>query len=154
MSYTISQKNQKNLLTRVSVETGTLGWKSDAVAFSVARSTAPEDLLAIGVFENFAGKEADFSFAMLTGHRMNVGIIRAYVNVAFHPRALDLDRLWMMATDENLISQRSMLAIGATFQFRKRGSAANGSDAIVMLMTRPTAFEPAARASTDETGED
>ena len=160
MSYTISRANQENLLAFVARETETYGWKADAVAFSVAPKGADgtvKPVMAAGVFENFTGpgRAADFSFAMVPGHRMNRGIIEAFLNLAFNPRALNLDQLWMQAAADNLISQRALLAIGAHFQFRKQAGASNGSDAIVFLMKRPGASAPAARASTtDDRDED
>lgn len=155
MSYQISRANQQALLDFVARETETFGWKPDAVSFSVAPKTTDEvkPIIAAGVFEDFTGpgRSATFSFAMVPGHRMNRGVIEAFLNLAFHPRGLDLDRLWMQTTAENLISQRAMLAIGAQFQFRKQAGAGNGSDAIVFLMTRPQgAATPAAKASTVE----
>jgi len=160
MSYQITRSNQEDLLAFVATETQTFGWKADAVAFAVRRKDdagIPGPVLAAGVFENFTGpgRAADFSFAMTPGHRMTYGLIEAFTNLAFHPRALNLDRLWMMAADENLISQRAMLAIGARFQFRKQAGASNGSDGIVFLMKRVSAEPPAARASrTEEPDED
>lgn len=161
MSYQMTRANQIELLAFVAESTKTYGWKADAVAWAVAEKTAdgtPGPALAIGVFENFTGpgRAADFSFAMANGHRMNRGIIEAFLLVAFHPAMLNLDHLWMMAAEENLISQRAMLAIGARFQYRKPSGAGDGSDAIVFLMKRPQgADKPAARASrTEEPDED
>lgn len=159
MSYQISRSNQKALLDFVARETETYGWKADAVAWSVAPKTAEGvgPVMAAGVFENFSGpgRAADFSFAMIPGYRMNRGIIEAFLNLAFNPRALNLDRLWMQAAADNLISQRALLAIGAQFQFRKQAGAGNGSDAIVFLMTRPGAAAPPAKApTTDQRDED
>lgn len=154
MSYQISRANQKALLDFVARETETFGWKPDAVAWSVAQKTPAGvgPIMAAGVFENFTGpgRAADFSFAMVPGYRMNRGIIEAFLNLAFNPRALALERLWMQAEADNLISQRAMLAIGAQFQFRKQAGAGNGSDAIVFLMTGPGASTPAAKAPTTE----
>lgn len=154
MSYQISRTNQTALLDFVARETETFGWKPDAVAWSVAPKTAEGvgPIMAAGVFENFTGpgRAADFSFAMVPGYRTNRGVIEAFLNLAFNPRALALDRVWMQAAADNLISQRAMLAIGAQFQFRKQAGAGNGSDAIVFLMTSPGASTPAAKAPTTE----
>lgn len=153
MSYTFSRADQPGLLSLLATETLTSGWKRDAVAYGLARRGAdgtagPTE--AIGCFENFCGNEADFSFAMMPPNRINRGIIDAFMNLAFHHRGMNLDRLWMQASDENTLSQRLILSIGARFQFRKASSASDGSDAIVFLLTRPEpANTPAARASTD-----
>lgn len=160
MSYQITRSDQQELLEFVARETASYGWKADAVAFAVRRKDkdgVPGPILAAGVFEDFTGpgRAAEFSFAMSPGFRMSYGVIEAFTNVAFHPRALNLDRLWMTASDENLIAQRAMLAIGARFQFRKQAGASNGSDGIVFLLKRISAELPAARASrTEEPDED
>lgn len=156
MSYRLVRDHQKFLLAHVQDETGTAGWKSDAVAYGAIDKNAPEGrdpLAAAGVYENFAGGEAEFSFAMLPGHRINRRIIEAYMGLSFHMMGLNLQRLWMMASDNNVLSQRLILTIGARFQFRKRAGAADGSDAIVFLLERPPSA-PAAKASTDQPDED
>lgn len=152
MSYEVSRLHQERLLTFVAAETKTMGWCPDAIAFSVAPKDAagvPGDIVAVGVFENFTapGRMAEFSFAMVPGRRMNKGLIEAFAFIAFHPRILNLDILWAHCRLDNPVSQRSLLAIGAEFQYRKPAGAADGSDVVVMRMTRNPSAWPAAGAS-------
>ena len=157
MSYKLTRENEPFLLRHVEDVTRTAGWKADAVAYGAIQKTAPgfgAPLVAAGVYENFAGREADFSFAMFPGYQINRGIIEAFKALSFHPMGLNLDRLWMMASDENTLSQRLILHIGARFQFRKRAGASDGSDAIVFLLERKPLHTPAAKASTDQQDED
>lgn len=152
MSYEVSRLDQESLLRFVADETKTFGWSPDAVAFSVAPKDANGGagaVIAVGVFEDFTapGRMAEFSFAMIPEHRMNRGIIEAFAFIAFHPRILNLDILWAKCRIDNPVSQRALLAIGAEFQYRKPSSAADGSDVVVMRMTRNPSAWPAARAS-------
>jgi len=152
MSYQVSRLNQERLLAFVAAETKTFGWSPDAVAFSVAPKDGagvPGPIVAVGVFEDFTapGRMAEFSFAMIPGHRMTRGIIETFSFIAFHPRILNLDILWARCRIDNPVSQRSMLAIGAEFVYRKPASAADGSDVVVMRITRNPGAWPAAKAS-------
>lgn len=156
MSYKLTRENQPFLLSFVQDETNTEGWRSDAVAYAATTGPGADGrpvLVAAGVWENFTRREADFSFAMAPGRRVTHGIIDSFVLLSFHPRAFNLDRVWLQTSEHNIIAQRAILAIGASFQFRKRAGHADGSDAIVFLMERPAASPPAAKATTEESYE-
>ena len=158
MAYPISRQDQENLLNLAAAATETVGWKTDAVAFAVMLGEAPE-IKAIGVFEDFtAAREATFSFALMRpGFGMTRGLIDALLKLAFHPRALNLDRLWMQAAADNVASQVAMIKLGAGFEYRKRGAIrgnASGADiardAIVFSLVSPKLTAPAARAQDEE----
>lgn len=158
MSYKLSRQDQENLLHLAAAATDTLGWKTDAVAFAVSRE-GEDEIKAIGVFEDFtASREATFSFALMRpGFGMTRGLIDALLKLAFHPRALNLDRLWMQAAADNVASQVAMIKLGAGFEYRKRGAIrgkASGADivrdAIVFSLVSPKLTAPAARAQDEE----
>ena len=158
MPYKLSRQDQENLLHLAAVATNTLGWKTDAVAFAVSLE-GEEEIKAIGVFEDFtAAREATFSFALMRpGFGMTRGLIDALLKLAFHPRALNLDRLWMQAAADNVASQVAMIKLGAGFEYRKRGAIrgnASGADiardAIVFSLVSPKLTAPAARAQDEE----
>ena len=158
MPYKLSRQDQENLLHLAAVATNTLGWKTDAVAFAVSLE-GEEEIKAIGVFEDFsASREATFSFALMRpGFGMTRGLIDALLKLAFHHRALNLDRLWMQAAADNTASQVAMVKLGAGFEYRKRGALrckvdgeSIAKDAIVFSLVNPAFTAPAARAPKDD----
>lgn len=154
MIYELSRQDQDKLLRLAAEATSTMGWKTDAVAFSI--HAKDEDVIkAIGVYEDFTmSREATFSFALMNaGRGMTRGLIDAFVNLSFHHRALDLHRLWMQAAADNIASQTAMLKLGAGFEYRRRGGimrevagAIIPVDAIMFSLVNPKFAAPAARA--------
>lgn len=157
MPYKISRQDQADLLALAAAATETAGWKNDAVAFAIRLDDEPE-IKAIGVFEDFAGREATFSFAMMRpGHGMTRGLIDALLKLAFHQRALRLDRVWIQTAADNTPAMLAVIKLGAGIEYRKRGAIRRNmdgvtivKDAIVFSMVSPSLTTPAARAPTDE----
>lgn len=144
MSLHLSRKNQFELLTKAAILTRSAGWRDDAVAFSASRSEGGPPV-AIGVFQGFAGGEAEFHFA---AEILTRGIIDAYKVVAFHPRGMNLSRLWVPIAADNGHALRAAIGAGFEIEHRKRGGMDGGEDAIVLSMTRETGLA-AARSETE-----
>jgi RimJ/RimL family protein N-acetyltransferase len=138
-----TQSNQAEMLAAASAATESLGWSKDARAFGAIRDDGA--LVAVAVFENFTGKTADLHFAMLNGSKMGAETVSAIVQIAFHPRALDLDRLWTVTSEDNRAAQVAALKVGFQFEYRKRAGLWHGKDAIVFSMGRAGAPLAAAK---------
>lgn len=155
MPHRISQQDQSNLLQLAAAATETSGWKADAVAFSLSDFREDAEIKAIAVFEDFtASREATFSFAMM---RPGLGVVRGVVDdvlkLAFHHRALNLDRVWIQTAADNIPALTALVKLGAAFEYRKRGGIRRKvagadivKDAIVFSMVNPKFTAPAARA--------
>ena len=133
MPYHFTKANQAELLERARALTGSGAWNVDAVAFA-AKESGEEEPCAIVVFENFVGGDADVHVATI-GRKMSQRLLDAYLKLAFHPKFLGLNRAFASIAESNIVAQRFCLAAGFTFEFRKRGGAAGGEDAIVMSIT-------------------
>jgi RimJ/RimL family protein N-acetyltransferase len=103
------------------------------VAFA-AKEQGEEDPCAIVVFQHFAGREAEVHVVTI-GRKMTQRLLDAYLKLAFHPNFMGLKKCYAPIRESNIIAQRFCLAAGFTFEFRKRGGAAGGEDAIVMSIT-------------------
>ncbi|WP_417261686.1 GNAT family N-acetyltransferase [Celeribacter sp.] len=137
MSVRFSRENQKKLLHDALELTRSTGWKSDAVAFSVRREThAAVD--GIGVFQSFGGGSAEFHFGVYD-QRILKSVIKGFVTVAFHPRFFNLERLLATFEADNAASQIVALKVGFEFESRVRAGIFNGSDAILMSLSRSDA---------------
>lgn len=156
MPYALSRIDQENLLTLAAKATNTEGWKPDAVAFSVSAPGEDQPIIGIGVFEDFTvSRDATFSFSMMQPARGGVtrGVIESFIKLAFHDRALRLDRVWITTTDDNIPALVALVKLGATFEHRKRAAFRRKEagietvkDAIVFSMVNPKFTAPAARA--------
>ena len=133
MSLHLSRKNQFELLSAALPLTGSSGWRDDAIAFSAARSEGG-DPVAIGVFQAFAGGEAEFHFGTTT--RVTRGVIDAFKVLAFHQRGMNLERVWVPIRAGNREALRAAIGAGFEIEHRKRGGMAGGEDAIVLSMSR------------------
>lgn len=142
----LSKANQPDLLAAALSLTQSEGWHADAVAFAARRDPARPPC-AIGVFQCFAGKEAEWHCAMAEG-RVTRDVMTAFLSIAFHPRFLDLKRVFAPVAASNIAAQRAALASGFQFEFRKRGGAAGGEDAIVFSIAPPSGGLATARPQT------
>lgn len=132
MPLSLTKINQEKLLADALELTQSEGWKSDAVAFAARREGADTES-AIFVFQEFAGGEAEMHFATIRGH-ITRDLIEAWKYLAFHPRLLGLRKLWIPIAASNKAAQRAALGAGFDFEYRKRGGAAGGEDAIVLSL--------------------
>lgn len=126
-----SRKNQPELLEAAKQATRSTGFKSDAIALGAY--DGPEgDLLAVGVFQNFMGKQAEFHFGLVDGDRITRQMVEAYVAVAFHQRMFGLERMVTTIAAENRPAQIVSLKMGFQVEARVRSGMSDGSDAILM----------------------
>ena len=132
MPLNITKANQEELLTTAMQLTQSEGWKRDAVAFAARRHSAETDS-AIFVFQDFVGGEAEMHFATIRGH-ITRDLVEAWKYLAFHPRLLGLRKLWIPIAASNKAAQRAALGAGFDFEYRRRGGAAGGEDAIVLSL--------------------
>jgi len=144
-----SRKNQDKLLEQAKPLTGSAGWATDAVAFGAFRENETEPA-ALAVFQAFNGAQAELHFALTSTGRMTREIIGAICTLAFHPRALNLDRLWTNIADDNIPAQAAAMKVGFKFEYRKRGGFADGKDAIVFSMARTGTHQAAAKHHDNE----
>lgn len=139
MPYTLTKTNQDALLEAAATLTSSEGWFKDAVAFAAMKEEGAEPC-AIGVFQNFAGRSAEFHFSTI-GTRLHKKLLEAYLTLSFHPKMLGLGRLFAHIPASNVAAQRAALSVGFQFEYRKRGSAAGGEDAIVLSLQGPLEAE-------------
>lgn len=144
MPVRLTKADQPTLLATALAVNGSTGWKSDALAFGALRDgdVTPR---AIGVFQCFAGGEAELHFSMLEG-KVSAGIMEAFAMVAGHHNGLNLNRVWTHVVETNIVAQRAALGAGFQFEYRKRGGPNESRDVIVFSIARETGFAPA-RAS-------
>lgn len=145
MSLHLTRKNQFELLTAALPLTGSAGWRDDAIAFAAMHGEDGEPL-AIGVFQGFAGGEAEFHFGATDN--LTRGIVDAFKVLAFHPRGMNLERAWVPIAASNRQALRAAIGAGFEVEYRKRGGMAGGEDAIVLSMTRDAGMA-AARSETE-----
>lgn len=141
MPLNITKANQEELLETARQLTESEGWKRDAVAFAVRRDGG--EIICIGVFQDFAGREAEWHGAMI-GEKLSPEVIQAMVALAFNPRFLNLKRVYAPVAESNRAAQIVALKCGYDFEYRKRGGAAGGEDAIVFSITPESAGKAAA----------
>ena len=158
-----SRKDQHQLLASALELTGSSGWRSDAVAFSAVQDDA---VIAIGVFQAFAGGDAEFHFAMVGHRRMRKSIVEGFmllafgeanfVNRVFPERGDPVSRLWAQIDAGNVVAQAAALKAGFAFEYRKRAGISSGNDAILFSMTRADCLArtpAAATGNTDDTAD-
>lgn len=132
MSFHLTKANQEELLEAAIGPAGVAGWHRDAVAFG-ARRDGEGEILAVGVFQNFANRTAEFYFASL-GTTMTRGMMESYLVLAFHPKMLALERAFVVIPRTNRAALRAAVALGFEFEYRKRSSVTGGDDAIVLSL--------------------
>lgn len=135
-----SRANQAALLEAAAGPTNATGWSRDAVAFGISRNPGGP-LIGVIAFDAFRGTEAELAVAMFDGKPLSMTIIDAIKHLAFHPRTLDLTRMWarIAADDRRALSA----AIRCGFDIATgplRGGYAGGKDAILLSMDRPEPF--------------
>lgn len=128
-----SRKNQMELLELAAHATESAAWMPDAIAIA-ALATPDSPPLAVAVYQNFRGTQADFHFANLTD-RMERKLLKAYTAISFNPRLFGLETLWAQIADNNRAAQMAALRVGFTFEYRLRAGFPDGRDAIVLRMT-------------------
>jgi RimJ/RimL family protein N-acetyltransferase len=138
-----SRKDQDKIKAIALNPTSSTGWKHDAIAFS-CQKTEEDEPLAVVVFQDFAGTEAEVHLAMLNGQRMSPEIIKGLLLIAFHPRAFDLSRLWCKVAEDNPTAQVAVIKIGFEIEGRLRSGFSQGKDAIVFSMARTGTSQAAA----------
>jgi RimJ/RimL family protein N-acetyltransferase len=135
------RQDQPAILQIAAQATGSTGWGPDAHGI-LAVPVEDSPPVAVGVFERFTGRDADFHFAMLHSARFSRDIMQAFVMIAFHPRAMALERVWGIIPTWNLGAQAMALRLGFQFEHRKRAGLIGGGDAIVLSLT-PQGHAPA-----------
>lgn len=138
-----TQRDQENLLATAAEHTQSDGWAPDARAFGAMRDDG--SMAAVAVFQNFAGHDADLHFCMIDGARMGAEVVAAIVTMAFHPRALNRERLWVQIAADNKPAQVAALKVGFEFEYRKRAGFRGLKDAIVLSMRHSGPSQAAAK---------
>lgn len=153
-----SKRDQQTLLKYGLEATGALAFHKDAIAFGIYPDQPTDDVVTtlqgVGVFQDFtAAEDAELHIGMFDGKPMNRTIIKAFTNLAFHPRLFNLQRLWVSISEDNATAQAAAVRVGFRFEFRKRGGFMGGKDAILLAMERPSPILAAAkRNETEEVG--
>ncbi len=120
--------------------TRSTGWKRDA--FPVACYKADDaghhqpTLHSIVVFQNFDPNGADMHIGCEEGEQLLPGVVKTFIQWAFHPAMLGLPKVWAHISEDNIKAQRAALRCGFAFEYRSRGSAPGGLDAIVFSISR------------------
>lgn len=146
MPLNFRKSNQPELLRVAAEATGSLGWRSDAIALGAFDRPGSDDLRAIVVFQNIDAYGAEMHFAMNGAHRLGPQVVKEIATIATHPRAMNLPAVFAHISEDNIPAQVAALKCGFTFEYRKRSSAAGGKDAIVLSIRRvetPEAPAPA-----------
>lgn len=133
---TVDQKKHLEAAKRL---TGSTGFLEDAKAVAIYRDGHEGDvknLAAVAVFEAFRGHRAELHFGAEDGHPLSMEWIVAMVQIAFHPRTFNLERLIARVPDWNVGAQVILLKLGFEFEYRDRGSTAGGDDGIVFSLSR------------------
>lgn len=131
--------DQKSHLAAALAMTHSEGFMEDAIAIAAYRPGGEgdaEELAAVAVFECIRGRRADLHFGMPRPMGLSVDLIQAVVGIAFHPKHLNLDRLFMRVPEANTHALVALIKIGCSFEYRERASLARGQDAIVLSLDR------------------
>ena len=144
-----SRRDQSTLLALALGPTGSIGWRDDAIAFAAFKDAESEPV-AVAVFQAFTGNEAEIHFATISGGRVTAEIVAALGTLAFHPRAMNLGRVWAVIAEDNAPAQVAAIKTGFRFEFCKRGGFAGGKDAIVFSMMRAGTHQAAAKRHDNE----
>lgn len=144
----ITQRREKQpaLLSHAAKWTGCNRWAADAAALGFYDDPEYEQLRAVVVLENRSVYGADAHFAMAPGRRMTRQMIAHLSLVVLQsPKGLALRMIWAHIAASNTQAIALAVQCGFEFEYRKRGSAAHGEDAIVLSMKRwpDAAGEPA-----------
>lgn len=135
-----SRANQATLLEAAAGPTNATGWSRDAVAFGISHQPGG-DLIGVIVFDEFRGDdEAELAFAMFDGKPLTMTVIEAIRHLAFHPRTLDLKRLWARIAHDDARALSAAIRCGFEVEYRRRAGYAGGKDAILLSMDRPEPF--------------
>lgn len=140
MTKTVFRTNdQKSHLAAALQMTSSEGFMEDAIAIAAYRPGGEgdaEELAAIAVFECIRGNRADLHFGMPKPMGLSMELIHAVVGIAFHPKHLNLERLFMRVPDGRTHALVALIKIGCSFEYRERSSLAGGQDAIVLSLDR------------------
>lgn len=144
----VTTENQDMLLEAAARETASTGWAKDATAVGFADERG---LIGVGVYQNLTGAHADLHLAAMPGRRLTARVFQSLLKLAFAPAHMDLEALWLPIPEANRKAQIATLKIGGEFEARRRGYAADGSDAILMALRRDKIFTmPATATPADE----
>ena len=148
-----TRQNQDALLQAAIAPTRSIGWKQDAIAYA-ALDGSDGPLKIIAVFQDFVGQEAEMHIAVISGARPTPEFVKAMMTLAFHPRALNLSRVWTQTHVDDGPAQVAALKVGFKFEYRKRGGFSDGKDAIVLSMMRAGPHQASAgQTQTDHVAE-
>lgn len=145
-SLIVTTDNPDLLFETAMAATASTGWAKDALPVGFIDPVAQE-IAAVVVFQNRSGEHADLHIAAVNGHRLDAESLAVIVKLAFDPAHLNLDVLWAPIPVRNTKAQISALKMGFEFEARRRGYAADGSDAILMALRRDTVFTTPATAT-------
>lgn len=126
-----SRKNQADLLEEAKQATRSTGFKSDAVALG-AYDGPDGELKAVGVFQNFAGNQAEFHFGLVDAAQISRQTIEAFLAVAFHKRMFGLGRVVTTIEAGNRRALVAAIKTGFQIEARVRSGMTDGSDAILL----------------------
>lgn len=130
-----SRANQPALLAAATGPTNATGWSDHAIAFGISHQPGG-DLIGVIVFDEFRGEEAELAFAMFDGRPLTMTVIEAIRHLAFHPRTLNLKRLWARIAHDDRRALRAAIGCGFEIEYRRRAGYAGGKDAIMLSMDR------------------
>lgn len=147
-----TRRNQDGLKSMALEPTGSTSWMQDAIAFGACHESQGE-IVAVAVFQNFRGNEADFHFAMIGGKRIGAETVKAMLTLAFSPRMFDLSRLWGHIAASNATAQVAAIKAGASFEYRIRAGTEGDDDVIVMSMLRAGPQRPLPAKTTETHGQ-
>ena len=131
-----SRSNQPALLAAATGPTNATGWSDHAIAFGISHQPGG-DLIGVIVFDEFRGEEAELAFAMFDGRPLSMTVIEAIRHLAFHPRTLNLKRLWARIAADDRRALSAAIRCGFEVEYRRRAGYAGGKDAILLSMDRP-----------------
>lgn len=138
MPVTITKLDQPYLLATAADLTGGGHFMHDAIALGFYDDPDLTSLRAVIVFDCLRGQDADVHLAMAPGRRMTRHLAQQLVMVAMiHPAGLRRKRLWAQIRASNKQAIAAAVGAGFEFEYRRRGSALHGEDAIVLTMTAP-----------------
>lgn len=142
-----SRRNQPELLEAAKAATFSTGFKSDAVALGAYGPDrydegGDQELIAVGVFQNFVGRQAEFHFGLVHGRNIGRDVAAAFVAVAFHPHMLALERLTTTISAQNPKALVAAIKMGFEIEARLRSGMSDGTDAILLSIVPDDALTP------------
>lgn len=135
--------DQKQILAIAKELTDSTNFMQDARAIAAYQDGFegnPDYLKAVMVFECFRGGAAETHFGMAFGRPLSLEIIQLGVLVSFHPKLFNLNRIIAKVPVDNVRVICSMLKMGFQMEHRERGVLRDGTDAIVLTLTRAHAL--------------